>query len=371
MPVTFKFRGDQVGSLLRPPALLEARRRAEAKEISPEELREAENEAIAAAVRMQKEAGVDVFTDGEFRRSDFRAGIVDAFDGITAKEFQMPWHGPDGMVKLPGTAYIVAGRLQQRRRITEGEVEFLRSLTSRNIKMTLIAPGFVAEHFWRDGITDKVYDSREELGAEIAAYMRAEVEALFAEGVRYVQFDNPAYSEFLSSHIWSPDGVGEKDDAFARMLAADAAAVAGVQRPEGASIGMHVCRGNNSSRWLAEGAYDPIAERLFGSLPVDRFLLEFDDDRAGGFGPLRYVPQGKVAVLGLVSTKTPQFEDVDEVVARIDEAAQYVDIDNLAVSPQCGFASVAKGGNKLSQQDQFRKLRIVADAAISAWGLEG
>jgi 5-methyltetrahydropteroyltriglutamate--homocysteine methyltransferase len=282
MPVTFKFRGDQVGSLLRPPLLLEARRRAEAKEISPEELREAENEAIAAAVKMQKEAGVDVFTDGEFRRADFRAGIVDAFDGITAKEFQMPWHGPDGMVKLPGTAYIVTGRLQQRRRITEGEAEFLRSVTSRNIKMTLIAPGFVAEHFWRDGVTDKVYDSREELGAEIAACMRAEVEALFAEGVRYVQFDNPAYSEFLSSHIWSGDG-GESGDAFTRMLAADAAAIEGVLRPEGASIGMHVCRGNNSSRWLAEGGYDPIAERLFGSLPVDRFLLEFDDERAGGF----------------------------------------------------------------------------------------
>ena len=134
------------------------------------------------------------------------------------------------------------------------------------------------------------------------------------------------------------------------MLAADAAAVEGVQRPEGASVGMHVCRGNNSSRWLAEGGYDPIAERLFGSLPVDRFLLEFDDDRACGFEPLRYVPQGTVVVLGLVSTKTPQLEDVDEVVARIDEAAQYVDIDNLAVSPQCGFASVAKGGNKLSSR---------------------
>jgi 5-methyltetrahydropteroyltriglutamate--homocysteine methyltransferase len=371
MPVTFKFRGDQVGSLLRPPSLLEARQRAEAQEISPEELREAENEAIAAAVKMQKEAGLDVFTDGEFRRSDFRAGIVDAFDGITAKEFQMPWHGPDGMVKLPGTAYIVTGRLQQRHRITEGEVEFLRTLTNRNVKMTLIAPGFVAEHFWRDGVTDKVYDSREELGAEVAACMRAEAEALFAEGVKYVQFDNPAYSEFLSSHIWSGNGGSEPGDAFARMLAADAAAVEGLERPEGASVGMHVCRGNNSSRWLAEGGYDPIAERLFGSLPVDRFLLEFDDDRAGGFEPLRYVPEGKVVVLGLVSTKTPQLEDVDEVVTRIDEAAKYVDIDNLAVSPQCGFASVAKGGNKLSQQDQFRKLRVVADAAIAAWGLEG
>jgi 5-methyltetrahydropteroyltriglutamate--homocysteine methyltransferase len=371
MPVTYKFRADHVGSLLRPAALLEARQQAEAGLLGPEELREAENEAIAAAVKMQKEAGLDIFTDGEYRRHDFRSGIVDAFDGFTAKEGQMPWHGPDGTVMLPGVQYIVTGRLQPRRRITEGEVEFLRTVTRRNLKMTLIAPGFVAEHCWRDGVTDQVYESREELGAEIAAWTRAEVAALFAEGVMYVQLDNPAYSEFLTSHVWSGNGGGDKDESFSRMLAVDTAAIAGVERPEGASIGMHVCRGNNSSLWLAEGGYDPIAERLFGLLPVDRFLLEFDDDRAGGFAPLRYLPQGKVVVLGLVSTKTPQLEDVDEVVARIDEAARYVDIDNLAVSPQCGFASVAKGGNKLSQQDQFRKLRVVADSAIAAWGLEG
>jgi 5-methyltetrahydropteroyltriglutamate--homocysteine methyltransferase len=370
MSVTYKFRADHVGSLLRPPALMEARQTAEAGRLAQEELREAENDAIAAAVKMQKEAGLDIFTDGEFRRHDFRSGIVDAFDGFTAQEGQMPWHGPDGTVMLPGVQYIVTGRLQRRRRITEGEVEFLRSLTPRSLKMTLIAPGFIAEHCWRDGITDQVYESREELGAEIAVWMRAEVEALFAEGVMYVQFDNPAYSEFLTSHVWSGNGRG-KDESFARMLAVDTAAIAGVERPEGASIGLHVCRGNNSSLWLAEGGYDRIAERLFGSLPVDRFLLEFDDDRAGGFEPLRYVPPGKVVVLGLVSTKTPQLEDVDEVVARIDEAAQYVDIDNLAVSPQCGFASVAEGANKLTPRDQFRKLRVVADAAIAAWGLEG
>src|ERR1700733_6404047 len=146
MPVTFKFRGDQVGSLLRPPALLDARRRAETGEISTEELWEAENEAIEAAVKMQKEAGLDVFTDGEFRRADFRAGIVGAFDGITAKEFRMPWHGPDGMVKLPGTAYIVSGRLQQRRRITEGEAGFLRSVTSRTINMTMPTAGYFLAH---------------------------------------------------------------------------------------------------------------------------------------------------------------------------------------------------------------------------------
>ena len=233
-----------------------------------------------------------------------------------------------------------------------------------------IAPGFVAENCWRDGVTDRVYESRSELGAELAARMRSEIEALFAQGVTYVQLDNPGYSRFLHSHAWSANA-GQQKEAFERMLAADTAAVDGVPRPAGASIGLHVCRGNHSSRWLAEGSYAPIAERLFGSLPVDRFLLEFDDERSGGFEPLRYVPEGKVVVLGLVSTKTPHLEDLDELVARIDEAAALIDLDDLAVSPQCGFASVALGGNSLTTQDQFRKLELVADAANAAWGLQG
>jgi len=371
MANTYKFHGDHVGSLLRPPELLAARRRADAGIIGPAELREAENKAIAAAVKMQKEAGLEIFTDGEFRRRDFRSAIVGAFDGITAQPTEMPWQGPDGVVRLPGVQYFVTSRLVRRQRITEGDVAFLRTLTKGFLKVTLIAPGFVAEHFWKDGVTDRFYESREELGAELAAWTRAEIEALFAEDVSCVQLDNPGYCDFLNSHIWSKDRRGGKDGAFERMLAADAAAADGVERPDGASIGMHICRGNHSSRWLAAGSYEPIAERLFGSLPVDRFQLEFDDERAGGFEPLRYVPAGKVVALGLVSTKTPQLEDIDEVVARLDEAAKIIDIDDLAISTQCGFASVAEGANELTADDQFRKLRVVADAALCGWGPQG
>ncbi len=373
MAETYRFHADHVGSLLRPPALLEARRRAEAGMIGPDELSAAENEAISAAVRMQKKAGLEIFTDGEFRRRDFRSGVVDAFDGFTAEEAEMPWRGPGGTVTLPGVQYIVTERLTPGGRTADRDVAFLRTLTRGHLKMTLIAPGFVAENCWRDGVTDRVYDSREELGAELAAWTRSRIEALFGQGVIYVQLDNPGYSRFLRSHARSGDGSQKSHDtgAFERMLAADTAAVAGLRRPAGASIGMHVCRGNNSSRWLAEGSYAPIAERLFGSLPVDRFLLEFDDERAGGFEPLRYVPSGKMVVLGLVSTKTPRLEDLDELVARIDEAAALIDLDDLAVSPQCGFASVALGGNSLTPQDQLKKLQLVGDAANAAWGLTG
>jgi 5-methyltetrahydropteroyltriglutamate--homocysteine methyltransferase len=367
MADTYKFHGDHIGSLLRPQALLEARRRVEAGMIEPEELREVENESIAGAVKLQKRAGLTVFTDGEFRRQDFRSGTVDAFDGFTTQDVEMPWHGPGGTVTLLSTQITVADRLKQRRRITEGEVEYMRTLTGGHLKFTLIAPGFIAERCWKDGVTDQVYESREELGAELAAATKAEIEALLAEGVMYVQLDNPGYAAFLGSHVRGNGHGGS----FERMVDIDAAAVEGIERPNGSVIGMHVCRGNNSSLWLAEGGYEPIAERLFGSVDVDRFLLEFDDERAGGLEPLRYIPDGKVAVLGLISTKTPVLEDVEELVARIDEAAKIVDIDNLAVSPQCGFASVARGGNKLTADEEFNKLRLVADTAIAAWGFEG
>ncbi|HVP75015.1 MAG TPA: cobalamin-independent methionine synthase II family protein [Gaiellaceae bacterium] len=368
MAFSYKFHADHVGSLLRPPALLEARRRLEAGMIDPEELRAVEDEAIAAAVKMQREAGFDIYTDGEFRRTDFRSVFADAFDGIESHFVEMPWRGPTGTVTLPSLQYTITGRLQQRRRMTEGDVAYLRSLTRKHIKVTLLAPGFVAERFWQDGVTDQVYESREELGAEIAAATRNEIEALFAEGVIYVQLDNPGYSAFLGSHART-NGHGGDPASLERMLAVDAAAVDGVERTEAGSIALHVCRGNQASLWLAEGGYEAVAEKLF-NLPVDRFLLEYDDDRAGSMEPLRYMPKEKTVALGLISTKSPELEPVEELQQRIDEAAQHIELDNLAVSPQCGFASVAEGGNKITPEEQYEKLRRVTDTAFATWGFE-
>jgi 5-methyltetrahydropteroyltriglutamate--homocysteine methyltransferase len=356
------FRADHVGSLLRPPGLLLARRRRDEGSISAGELRAVEDEAIAAAVKRQQDTGIDVITDGEFRRRDFRTGFVDAVAGLELRAWDMPWHSSEGMTKLRSNTWVVTRRLRQLGRLAAGEAAYVRSLTSAPVKVTLIAPGFLADRFWQDGVTDQVYSSPEELAAEVAAITRAEIEALIAEGVRYVQLDNPGYGRFVGAHARG------SADAFELMVDTDAGAVAGVARPPGATIGLHVCRGNQASMWMGEGDYQPIAERLFTTVPVDRFLLEFDDERSGGFGPLRFVPSGKAVVLGLVTSKSPVLEPADELRRRIDEAAAYVDPGHLALSPQCGFASVAEGGNHLTEDDQFAKLRLVADTARAIWG---
>jgi 5-methyltetrahydropteroyltriglutamate--homocysteine methyltransferase len=367
-----KFRADHVGSLLRPQALLEARRRLDAGMIEADELREVEDDAIAGAVKLQKDAGVDVVTDGEFRRLDFRTGFVDAFEGVEMGVVQLPWHDADGTTKtVASRQFTITGKLEQKRRITEGDVAYLRSLTSSPLKVTLIAPSFLMSRFWQDGVTDRVYGSREELGEELAQITRREIEGLFAEGVHYVQLDNPGYAAFLDAgsrdHLRTAGN--DPEAAFRKMVAVDTAAVAGIERPKQASIGLHVCRGNNASMWLAQGAYDPIAEELFG-IPVDRFLLEYDDERSGSFDALQYVPEGKMVVLGLVSSKRPELESLDDLQARIDAAAEHVDIDFLALSPQCGFASISDGGNRMTQEQEFRKLQLVADAALATWGIE-
>jgi 5-methyltetrahydropteroyltriglutamate--homocysteine methyltransferase len=221
---------------------------------------------------------------------------------------------------------------------------------------------------WKDGVSGQFYSSREELAAELAAITRAEIEALIAEGVSYVQLDNPGYGKYLGSHAPKRAGGPGAQAAFELMVDTDRAAVEGVQRPEGVTVGLHVCRGNQSSMWLGEGDYQPIAERLFTTVPVDRFLLEYDDDRAGGFEPLAYMPAGKTVVLGLVSSKTPVPETAGALRQRIDEAAKFIDLEYLALSPQCGFASIAQGGNQLSAAEQFAKLRLVADTARATWG---
>jgi 5-methyltetrahydropteroyltriglutamate--homocysteine methyltransferase len=355
------FRADHVGSLLRPEPLLQARRQREAGDITAEELHAIEDDAIEDAVAGQIDSGIDTVTDGEFRRRDFRTGFVEAVDGIEMRTFDMPWHTPQGVTKLPSKAFVVTGRLRQCGRLAAGEAAYLKGLTTAPVKVTLIAPGFLADRFWKDGETDRHYGSREELAAEVAAITRAEIEALISEGVSYVQLDNPGYGAHVGEHAHGTA------DGLTLMLETDAAAVSGLHRPPGVTIGLHICRGNQSSMWLGEGAYDPIAERLFSTVPADRFLLEYDDDRSGGFEPLRFVPPGKIVVLGLVSSKTPTLEPADDLRRRIDEAAKYVDPGNLALSPQCGFASVAEGGNQLTEAEQFAKLRLVADVTRATW----
>jgi 5-methyltetrahydropteroyltriglutamate--homocysteine methyltransferase len=367
-----KYRADQVGSLLRPPELLKARAEHAAEKLDAESLRKAEDAAIIDVLALQKQAGIDVFTDGEFRRSDFRAGLADAFDGMCTTTGASVWHSAQGDKEIPVKFWHVEGKLQQRRRITEHEAGFLRSHTSKPVKVTLISPGFMAGRSFKPGVTDRFYVSVDELADELARITRKEIEALIADGIQYIQLDNPGYAFFLdpkNREKLKSQG-RDPDRAFESMLTTDLASVQGLSKPEGVCIAIHICRGNNASFWLNEGDYGPIAERLFNTLPVDRFLLEYDDTRSGGFEPLRFVPKGKVVVLGLISTKTAELESADALLDRIDEAAKFVDADDLAISPQCGFATHAEGGNNLTLDQERRKLELTAKVARRYWGLE-
>jgi 5-methyltetrahydropteroyltriglutamate--homocysteine methyltransferase len=361
------FHADQVGSLLRPPGLLQARQAVAAGTLSREALRDSEDAAIVEALARQRDIGLPILSDGEFRRGSWLTDMAESVAGFVAQSRVVEWHGPGGGPEA-STSQVVGERLRQRRRLTGDEAAFLGRNAAGPFKVTVPAPSNFYVVSWRQGITDAVYGSRSELLADVVEIIRAEVEALLAEGVAYVQLDAPYYSSFLDERERGrlrESGV-DPDRALLEVVAADNACVAGLAR-EGATLALHVCRGNSRSRWLADGAYDPIAEALLGTVEVDAFLLEYDSPRDGGFEPLRFLPAGRAAVLGLVTTKEPTLESRDSLLRRIEEAARHVPVERLALSPQCGFASVA-AGNLLSESDQWRKLELVVETARDVWG---
>ncbi len=360
-----RYRADHVGSLLRPPELIEARSTYTDGRLSAEALREVEDRAILGILEQQRQAGIDVFTDGEYRRHNFYSDMFDAVDGfIVTDEVQLVWRGGDA-AHSPSRA--VGARLEQRRRLTENQVPFLKEHAPGPTKVTVpSAAQFM--RMYRPGVSEAYYATREELAQELVGIVRREIQWLIDQDVPYIQIDAPGYTALV-------DPVGREriresgqdpDEALAEAIAMDNATVAGLDR-EGVTIALHLCRGNSRSRWISEGSYEPIAERFFNELRINRLLLEYDTERAGGFEPLRFMPSGKEVVLGLVTTKEGRLESEDELLRRIDQAAKYVDHDRLAVSPQCGFAS-AMLGNLLSMDDQRRKLELVSEVARKAWG---
>jgi 5-methyltetrahydropteroyltriglutamate--homocysteine methyltransferase len=361
------FRADQVGSLLRPPALLRAREARAAGTLSEESLRAEEDAAILKALEGQRRVGLGIFTDGEFRRGSWITDMAEAVEGFVPQSRSIQWYGPGGGVE-PSTSQVVGARLRRRRRLTEVETSFLARHAPGPYKVTLPAPSNFYVVSWKDGVTDAVYATRSEMMEDVVRILREEVESLIAEGVPYIQLDAPYYGSFIDGRERQRlrDAGVDPDRALLEVVAADDACVRGLAR-EGLVLALHVCRGNSRSRWLAEGAYDPIAEPLLSTVSVDAFLLEYDSPRAGGFAPLRFLPPGKVAVLGLVTTKEPRLESRDQLQRRIDEASRYAPLDQLALSPQCGFASVA-AGNLLSEDDQWRKLELVVETARAVWG---
>ena len=361
-----RYRADQVGSLLRPAALLEARTAHGEGRLSLDELRKVEDRAILEALQLQRKIGLDVFTDGEYRRGSWLTDMAEAVEGFVDDRVVMEWRGPGGRPE-GSTAKVVGAKLRQTRRITAHEVLILKAHAPGPFKMTIPSPSVFMLTSYKPGITDRHYPTRTDLLRELVPIVRNETLALRDEGVQYIQLDAPQYTYYCDPRVRErlrQTGV-DPDKALDEAVTADNACLQGIKRDD-VTLAMHICRGNNRSRWFTEGGYDPIAEKLFGGLQVDTFLLEYDSERAGGFEPLRFVPKGKTVVLGLITTKEPRLETQEDLLRRIEEASKYVPLERLALSPQCGFASAAPG-NLLSMDDQRRKLELLVSTARRVW----
>ena len=365
------YRADHVGSLLRPDEVKQARVSFSEGSINSDQLKEVEDKAVLAALERQKSIGIDVFTDGEFRRGGFQNDLVEAVEGFMPSDSPpvvRTWLGPGGVPQSQGTRQVVGAKLRQTRRLTGNQTPFVMANAPGPVKVTVPSPSQFPAISYLAGITDQFYPTRSDLIRELSGIVKSEVAALAEDGVAYIQLDAPRYSYYVDTK-WREHlrGLGEDPDRmFMEAVAADSHCIDGVKR-EGLTVALHICRGNNESKWYAEGGYEPVAEQLFGSPDVDRFLLEYDTDRAGTFEPLRFVPPGKDVVLGLVSTKLAQIESQDDLLRRIEEASQHVPIERLSLSPQCGFASTA-AGNLMTQDDQWRKLELVVETARKVWG---
>lgn len=368
------FRGDHVGSLLRPEALLVSRNKWKAGEISLEELRAHENECIKIAVKIQEEAGVQSITDGEFRRESFHVDFISQIVNVTSSwDFdQAVQLGKDHKAgedkQMPYIPYI-NGKID--RPVGGIEVEnykYTSSLTDQTVKITVPSPTMTHFRGGRDAIDQDTYPEMEDFFADLARLYREELADLGAAGCTYVQFDDTNLAYLCDEKMRENARLlGEDPD----ELPATYAALINESirdRPDDMAVTIHLCRGNAKSQWFASGGYEPVAEKLFSLTEVDGFFLEYDDDRSGGFEPLRFVPKGnKVIVLGLITTKRGVLETKDEIKRRVEEASKYVDIDQLALSPQCGFSSNAVG-NLITVDDQVAKLQLVMETAEEIWG---
>jgi 5-methyltetrahydropteroyltriglutamate--homocysteine methyltransferase len=356
------FRADQVGSLLRPPALKEARRKRAGSEITADALRAVEDREIERAIKKQEEIGLKLTTDGEFRRSWYQFDFMKGLDGVELYEVGegIIFHG----VKTKAESVRVEFSSHQH----VDDFRFLREHTRVSPKMTIPAPGMLHFRPGRQSISKQVYPDLEQFFDDVANASRKALRAFYDAGCRYLQFDDTTWAMMCDerelAHSRERGDEPEKLPAiYARLINR---ALEG--KPADMVVTLHSCRGNFRSAWIAEGGYEPLAERLFNELNIDGYFLEYDSDRAGGFEPLRFFPKGKKQlVLGLVTSKSGVLEKKDDIRRRIDEAAKYVALDQLCLSPQCGFASTEEG-NVLSEDEQWAKLCMVVGIADEVWG---
>ena len=356
------FRADHVGSLLRPQSLLELRERVERGEATTAALRAHEDECIRAVVRLQEGLGLAGVTDGEFRRESFHGDFISRLGGVEFKLFNPGRQAG----KAPFVAVVSAPLTRPEAGIEVENFSFLHAVTQGTAKQTIPSPTMTHFRGGREAIDRQAYPEMGAFFADLARVYREEVAGLATAGCRYLQLDdtNLAYLCDENMRAQAADR-GEDVDRLPHDYATlinDALR----DRPDDMAVCVHLCRGNARSRWFAQGGYEPIAEVIFNELEVDGFFLEYDDERSGDFAPLRFVPPGKRVVLGLLTSKSGELEDADAIKRRVDEAAQYIGLEQLCLSPQCGFASAVKG-NLLTEDDQKRKLALVVELAEAIW----
>src|SRR4051812_4494386 len=357
---------DHVGSFLRPKYLLDAREKFARREITAAALRAIEDQAITDVVRMQEEVGMHAITDGEFRRTYFHIDFLKQLDGVQSDDPRIIVKA-DGSEELAPPVMRVIGKVAHAHDIQRADFEYLKSQTTRTPKVTIPSPTMLHFRGGRAGISQKDYPDLEQFYEDVARAYGDELRSLAAAGCSYVQMDdtNLAYlcdvkmREAARVRGDDPDELPHRYANFINRVVA--------QKPEGMTLAVHLCRGNFRSTHAAEGGYEPVAEALLSEMKVDAYFLEYDDQRSGDFRPLRFLPKGKVVVLGLITTKLGALESKDSIKRRIEEAAKYVPMDQLALSPQCGFSS-SYHGNDIEMSQQTAKLRLVVDVARDVWG---
>lgn len=371
MSKTPPFKADIVGSLLRPHVVHEARAKREKGEISAEKLWQVENDAVADAVALQKNAGLRVCTDGEFHRRHWFLDFLEKIDGVEVHGgLPVKFHNEQGEVEMRPPRFEVRGKVKRSRNLALDDFAALKPIADRHglvAKQAIPSPMCVHFRGGRNAIDKAVYPDVEEFFEDLAQVYREEIAALYAAGCRYLQVDDtnlpflcdPALRDNVRKIGEDPDKLPAL---YVRMMNEIVRS-----KPADMAVCVHMCRGNHASSWIAEGGYEPVAEIVLGEMQVDGFFLEYDSPRAGGFAPLRHLTGSKVAVLGLVTTKKGALETRDELTRRIDEAARYVPLDCLALSPQCGFASTLQG-NALGIDEELRKLELVVETAREVWG---
>jgi 5-methyltetrahydropteroyltriglutamate--homocysteine methyltransferase len=369
---TAPFRANHVGSLLRPAELIEARAKRAKGEISAAQLREVEDRGIRDAVKMQEDVGMPGITDGEFRRTLWHADFLSQIAGVKVVEGLLPdsakhFQNPGSDVQRSPTQFVVTGKLSHPRGIEVENFKFLASVTRNTAKQCIPSPSLVHFRTGRGGVDKTVYPDMGEFFADLARVFREEIAQLAEAGCTYLEIDDVNFAYLCDSKMREgAKKLGEDPDRLPALYA-NLINECIKDRPANMAVCTHLCRGNFASAWVAEGGYDPVAEVLFNELKVDGYFLEFDTPRAGNFAPLRFLPKGKKLILGLVTSKTGALEKPDDLKRRIDEASKLVPLDQLGISPQCGFSSTVLG-NKLTISDEIAKLRLIVQVASEVWG---